>query len=73
VGLFWIYRVLLVNLRLNIAESENNNPNSDGSKTHGANRNFAINHAMVIHLNAIAMIATVMYGFSLSATLVAGM
>jgi hypothetical protein len=55
------------------SESENNNSDSDGSKTHRANRNFTRNHAMAIHLNAIAMIATVVYGFSLSATLVEGM
>ena len=29
-----------------------------------AKRNFSRNHAMAIHLNAIAMIATVWYGFS---------
>ncbi|KAJ9660038.1 hypothetical protein H2201_007079 [Coniosporium apollinis] len=30
-----------------------------------ANRKFSRNHAMCIHLNAIAMVATVWYGFSL--------
>jgi Domain of unknown function (DUF4149) len=29
-------------------------------------RNFSRNHAMAIHLNAIAMVATVWYGFSLA-------
>ncbi|KAJ5563036.1 hypothetical protein N7535_002516 [Penicillium sp. DV-2018c] len=60
-------------VRRALQESENNNSDSDGSKTHRANRNFTRNHAMAIHLNAIAMIATVVYGFSLSATLVEGM
>ncbi|KAJ5146470.1 uncharacterized protein N7515_001034 [Penicillium bovifimosum] len=71
-GGFYEYCVSLLDL-IGDTESENNNPDSDGSKTHRANRTFAHNHAMVIHLNAIAMIATVVYGFSLSATLVAGM
>lgn len=51
-------------------ESENTSSDSDGSKLHRANRDFARNHAMTIHLNAIAMIATVVYGFSLSGTLI---
>ena len=54
-------------------ESENTDADSDGSKVHRANRTFSRNHAMAIHLNAIAMIATVFYGFSLSATLLAGL
>jgi len=49
--------------------NENTDSDPDGSKAHRANRNFSHNHAMAIHLNAIAMIATVFYGFSLSATL----
>ncbi|KAJ5803821.1 uncharacterized protein N7518_000124 [Penicillium psychrosexuale] len=52
--------------------SESTDADSDGSKVLRANRTFARNHAMAIHLNAIAMIATVFYGFSLSATLLAG-
>ncbi|KAJ5507164.1 hypothetical protein N7527_009307 [Penicillium freii] len=59
-------------VRRALQESENTDADADGSKVHRANRNFARNHAMAIHLNAIAMIATVFYGFSLSATLVAG-
>ncbi|KAJ5958083.1 uncharacterized protein N7479_005233 [Penicillium vulpinum] len=59
-------------VRRALQESENNEADSDGSKILRANRNFARNHAMAIHLNAIAMIATVVYGFSLSATLMAG-
>ncbi|KAJ5851426.1 uncharacterized protein N7529_010811 [Penicillium soppii] len=42
------------------------------SLAHRANRNFAHNHAMVIHFNAIAMLATIFYGFSLSARLLEG-
>ncbi|KAJ5979392.1 hypothetical protein N7501_002734 [Penicillium viridicatum] len=59
-------------VRRALQENENTDADADGSKVHRANRNFARNHAMAIHLNAIAMIATVFYGFSLSATLVAG-
>ncbi|KAJ5795263.1 hypothetical protein N7457_001862 [Penicillium paradoxum] len=59
-------------VRRALQESENTNPDSDGLKLQRANRNFARNHAMTIHLNAIAMVATVVYGFSLSAKLVAG-
>ncbi|CAI7599487.1 unnamed protein product [Penicillium discolor] len=59
-------------VRRALQESENTDSDADGSKVHRANRNFARNHAMAIHLNAIAMTATVLYGFSLSATLVAG-
>ncbi|CAG7946931.1 unnamed protein product [Penicillium nalgiovense] len=54
------------------SESENADADSDGSKVQRANRTFSRNHAMAIHLNAIAMVATVFYGFSLSATLLAG-
>jgi hypothetical protein len=58
-----------------LPERENTNSDSDfdGSKMDRANRNFSRNHAMVIHLNAIAMIATVVYGFSLSSTLTTGL
>ncbi|OQD88324.1 hypothetical protein PENANT_c004G06056 [Penicillium antarcticum] len=52
---------------------ENIDADSNQSKVDRANRNFSRNHAMVIHLNAIAMIATVVYGFSLSSTLLAGL
>ncbi|CAG8405059.1 unnamed protein product [Penicillium salamii] len=46
-------------------------PNSDlnGPKLHRANRNFARSHAMAIHLNAIAVVATIFYGFSLSSNI----
>ncbi|KAJ5462647.1 hypothetical protein N7475_007591 [Penicillium sp. IBT 31633x] len=57
-------------VRRALQESENTSSDSDGSKLHRANRDFARNHAMTIHLNAIAMIATVVYGFSLSGTLI---
>ncbi|KGO40445.1 protein of unknown function DUF4149 [Penicillium expansum] len=59
-------------IRRALQESDNTDANSEGSNVNQANRNFARNHAMAIHLNAIAMIATVFYGFSLSATLMAG-
>jgi hypothetical protein len=51
---------------------EHTDSDADGSKAHRANRNFAHNHAMVIHFNAIAMLATIFYGFSLSARLLEG-
>ncbi|KAJ5775111.1 uncharacterized protein N7511_000122 [Penicillium nucicola] len=60
-------------VRRALQESQNTDGDSNGSKVDRANRNFSRNHAMVIHLNAIAMIATVVYGFSLSSTLVAGL
>lgn len=58
----------------NSCSTENENANSDSNelKLHRANRKFARNHAMTIHLNAIAIVATVVYGFSLSAALRAG-
>ncbi|EKV10837.1 putative mitochondrial outer membrane protein [Penicillium digitatum] len=59
-------------VRRALQESENTEADSDGSNLRQANRNFARNHAMAIHLNAIAIIATVFYGFSLSAMLQAG-
>ncbi|KAJ5512109.1 hypothetical protein N7463_001661 [Penicillium fimorum] len=59
-------------VRRALQESEGTDVDSDGSKVHRANRNFVRNHAIAIHLNAIAIIATVFYGFSLSATLLAG-
>jgi hypothetical protein len=71
----WVYLdppPLIIRLTILPAESENTDADSDGSKVHRANRAFSRNHAMAIHLNAIAMIATVFYGFSLSATLLAG-
>lgn len=43
--------------------------NEDDAKVQRANRNFARNHAMSIHLNAIALVATVWYGVSLSSRL----
>jgi hypothetical protein len=45
---------------------------SDEGKVHRANRSFAVNHAMSIHINAIALVATVWYGFSLSASILKG-
>ncbi|KAJ6007482.1 hypothetical protein N7540_011458 [Penicillium herquei] len=54
------------------SESENNSSDPDDGKVHRANKNFSRNHAMSIHLNAIALVATVWYGFSLSSTLLEG-
>ncbi|KAJ5675415.1 hypothetical protein N7462_008312 [Penicillium macrosclerotiorum] len=51
------------------AESQENPGSVDDGKAHRANRNFARNHAMSIHLNAIGLIATVCYGFSLASGL----
>lgn len=53
-----------------VTEKAISDPNSH--KAHSVNRNFARNHAMAIHLNAIAVIATILYGFSLSATILDG-
>ncbi|CAG8107301.1 unnamed protein product [Penicillium olsonii] len=39
----------------------------DASRIHRADRSFTRNHAMAVHLNAISIIATILYGFSLSA------
>lgn len=44
-------------------------PAENEGKLHQANRNFTINHTMSIHLNAIAIVATVWYGFWLSSNL----
>lgn len=44
-------------------------PDEDDAKLRRANRMFAKNHAMSIHLNAIALTATVWYGFSLASNL----
>ncbi|KAJ6097179.1 hypothetical protein N7499_001553 [Penicillium canescens] len=63
----------LVRRALHESENTRSDSNSNGSKVDRANRNFSRNHAMVIHLNAIAMIATVVYGFSLSSTLTTGL
>lgn len=38
-------------------------------KLHQANRNFTMNHTMSIHLNAIALVSTIWYGFWLSSSL----
>lgn len=45
------------------------NRDVDDGKVQRANRDFARNHAMSIHLNAIALVATVWYGVSLSSRL----
>jgi hypothetical protein len=53
-------------------ENQENSADPDDAKIHRASRSFAVNHAMSIHLNAIALVATVWYGFSLSASLLKG-
>jgi hypothetical protein len=50
-------------------ENEEKPADANDGKLHQANRNFARNHAMSIHLNAIALVATIWYGFSLSSSL----
>ena len=37
-----------------------------GGATQKADRDFSRNHAMAIHLNALAMVGTVWYGFALA-------
>ncbi|KAJ5908618.1 hypothetical protein N7495_001300 [Penicillium taxi] len=58
-------------VRRALHEKNVDSADEDG-KIHTANRKFAVNHAMCIHLNAIALVATVVYGFSLSSNLLAG-
>jgi hypothetical protein len=50
-------------------ENEDTPSDANDGKLHQANRNFTLNHAMSIHLNAIALVATIWYGFSLSSSL----
>ncbi|KAJ5089072.1 hypothetical protein N7532_007756 [Penicillium argentinense] len=45
----------------------------DQAKIHRANRGFSFNHAMSIHINAISLVATIWYGFSLSSRLLSGL
>ncbi|KAJ5586730.1 uncharacterized protein N7459_002495 [Penicillium hispanicum] len=59
-------------VRRALHENQENSANADDGKVHRANRNFARNHAMSIHLNAIALVATIWYGFSLSSSLLEG-
>ncbi|KAJ5649301.1 uncharacterized protein N7484_003024 [Penicillium longicatenatum] len=46
--------------------------NQEDEKIQRVNKDFKRNHAMTIHLNAIALVATVWYGFSLSHALITG-
>ncbi|CEJ56732.1 hypothetical protein PMG11_02930 [Penicillium brasilianum] len=57
-------------VRRALGEREDKATDSSEGKLHRAYQDFARNHAMSIHLNAIALVATVWYGFSLSSTLV---
>ncbi|KAJ5440186.1 uncharacterized protein N7458_011184 [Penicillium daleae] len=56
-------------IRRALSESEEQSESTNGRKAHQANRDFARNHAMSIHLNAIALVATIWYGFSLASSL----
>ncbi|KAJ5390939.1 uncharacterized protein N7496_002007 [Penicillium cataractarum] len=56
-------------VRRALGESEDKAADPSEGKLHRANRDFARNHAMSIHLNAIALVATIWYGFSLSSSL----
>ncbi|KAJ5191897.1 uncharacterized protein N7498_010882 [Penicillium cinerascens] len=53
-------------------EKQDGSADPDDAKIHRANRSFARNHAMSIHINAIALVATVWYGFSLSSSILNG-
>ncbi|KAJ5272445.1 hypothetical protein N7478_007570 [Penicillium angulare] len=44
----------------------------DPVRAERVNRSFSRNHAMSIHFNAIALVATVWYGFRLSSNILAG-
>ncbi|KAJ5642088.1 hypothetical protein N7490_006088 [Penicillium lividum] len=54
-------------------QEKDDQPDVDEEKVKRVNRNFARNHAMSIHLNAIALVATVWYGFSLSHSILIGL
>ncbi|KAJ5167641.1 uncharacterized protein N7482_003235 [Penicillium canariense] len=56
-------------VRRALSESQGTPADPDKGKVYRANRNFARNHAMSIHLNAITLVATICYGFSLSSRL----
>ncbi|KAJ5104402.1 hypothetical protein NUU61_001749 [Penicillium alfredii] len=58
-------------VRRALKESINARTKDDG-KIHQANRTFSRNHAMSIHLNAIALVASIWYAFSLSSGLTVG-
>ncbi|KAB8234800.1 DUF4149 domain-containing protein [Aspergillus alliaceus] len=54
------------------AIGEDNPDPTDPATMHQVNRKFSVNHAMSIHLNAVALVATVWYGFSLASSLLSG-
>ncbi|KAJ5912723.1 hypothetical protein N7504_001606 [Penicillium tannophilum] len=58
-------------VRRALYESENHSA-VDDRKIQRVNKDFKRNHAMTIHLNAIALVATVWYGFSLSHAIITG-
>ena len=68
---FYPHQALMTstNTRMLYAESKDTSTNPDDGKVNRANRNFSHNHAMSIHLNAIALVATVWYGFSFASGL----
>ncbi|CAG7927717.1 unnamed protein product [Penicillium olsonii] len=48
-----------------VSDSSDSDP--DASRIYRADRSFTRNHVMAIHLNAISIIATILYGLSISA------
>lgn len=67
------YSLVVANLAIESAMNEDNPTAADPAKLQQANKAFSRNHAMSIHLNAIALVATVWYGFSLSSSLLKGL
>ncbi|KAJ5222074.1 uncharacterized protein N7469_010961 [Penicillium citrinum] len=55
------------------AHDKQENGVEDQEKVNRANKTFKFNHAMSIHLNAIALTATVWYGISLSSHILSGL
>lgn len=54
-------------------EKQQGDQPDDEGKVHRANKAFSFNHAMSIHLNAISLVATIWYGFTLSSYLLEGL
>ncbi|KAJ5182496.1 hypothetical protein N7492_000112 [Penicillium capsulatum] len=59
-------------VRRALHENQDKSDDPDG-RVNRANRNFARNHAMAIHLNAISLVATIFYGFSFASSLLEGL
>lgn len=67
--LYWCFATETKDKRqraLNQDGNQNQEQESVSEEMRLMRRSFSRNHAMAIHLNAIAMIATVWYGFSLA-------